>query len=357
MLTLVGQPLGTLQYMSPEQATGRVQNVDQQADVYAMGVVLYKLLTGRHPHNLGRLDMVDALRHIAEVTPERLSARNRSLRGELEIIVEKAICKDRHGCYATVADFAADQGRYLAHEPILARPPSVAYLARKFVRRHRVLVASLTFVILSLATGIVLATREAARANFEAGLRANMEARRAGIQLAEAKVAQGDALPLLAERFLEARNAFNAAWDQFERQGESPLPAQLGIWELDQVSAKPIRVLMQDGRGISRVAISPNEQLLAIGWDNGNIEVRDVASNAMKLQFKLKSNVCAMSFSPDGRYVGATCIGQHQILNIPDRQMTQSMEHPGRMSSAGVREKNAAVSTKAGVYINDQSAA
>ncbi len=161
--TKVGQLVGTPAYMSPEQAGGDPAQIDTRSDVYALGVVIYELLTGRLPYALNGRMIQEAVRIIREEEPARLSHAStgdtnvlaRELRGDVETIVGKALEKDKDRRYATANGLANDIRRYLNDEPITARPPSAAYQIRKFARRNRVLVggAAATLAALVLAVG------------------------------------------------------------------------------------------------------------------------------------------------------------------------------------------------------------
>jgi tetratricopeptide (TPR) repeat protein/predicted Ser/Thr protein kinase len=161
--TDVGQLVGTLAYMSPEQASADPAAVDFRSDVYALGVILYELLAGKLPYELGR-QLHDATRAILEEDPKRLSAIDRVYRGDIETIVAKALEKDKSRRYASAADLAADIQRYLRDEPIAARPASTTYQLRKFARRHTALVTGVVAVFIVLVGGIVASTWQAARA-------------------------------------------------------------------------------------------------------------------------------------------------------------------------------------------------
>ena len=139
-LTQTGQLLGTPSYMSPEQVTADPAAIDHRADVYALGVILFELLAHRLPYQLENRPLAEAARLILEQDPPRLGSINPELRGDVETIVAKALEKDPARRYQTAADLAADLRRWLAHEPILARPPSALYHLRKFARRHKALV-------------------------------------------------------------------------------------------------------------------------------------------------------------------------------------------------------------------------
>ena len=128
--TDVGQLVGTLAYMSPEQVLGDPLGIDIRSDVYALGVILFELLAGRLPYQNSR-QLPEALHTIREEDPARLSSVSRTYRGDLDTIVGKALEKDKARRYASAADLAADIQRYLRYEPITARPPSTTYQLRK----------------------------------------------------------------------------------------------------------------------------------------------------------------------------------------------------------------------------------
>ncbi|MBL8990743.1 MAG: serine/threonine protein kinase [Phycisphaerae bacterium] len=122
--THVGQIIGTLPYMSPEQIGGAPDAVDTRSDVYALGVVLYELLAGRLPYDVKSRSLPDAARVIRDEEPTRLSTIARVFRGDVETIVATALAKERHRRYQSAADLGADVRRFLAGEPLSARPDS-----------------------------------------------------------------------------------------------------------------------------------------------------------------------------------------------------------------------------------------
>lgn len=147
-VTRTGDLLGTVRYMSPEQAQGRPGLVDQRSDVYALGVTLYELLTG-HPAFAGR-DPEELLRRIAHDTPLPLRRRNPAVPRDLDVIVSKAHARDPRDRYATAQDLADDLRRFLAGTPILARPLTPVQRLGRWALRHERLVLTAT------ATGILL---------------------------------------------------------------------------------------------------------------------------------------------------------------------------------------------------------
>ena len=154
--TEVGKLIGTLPYMSPEQAGGDPDELDTRSDVYSLGVILYELLSGRPPYDFlspGHRLVPQALRAILETEPAPLSSINRVFRGDLETIVGKALAKERERRYQSVGELAADVRRFLSDEPIEARAPGSWYQLVKFARRHRGLMAGLSIGAAALALG------------------------------------------------------------------------------------------------------------------------------------------------------------------------------------------------------------
>ena len=171
--TDMGQLLGTLAYMSPEQVTADPLALDTRSDVYALGVILYELLAGRLPYELSR-HVYEVVRTIQQVDPKPLSSINRAYRGDIETIAAKALEKDKTRRYGSAAELAADIRRYLEDRPIAAKPASTSYQLRKFARRNKVLVTGTFAVFLTLIVGVVVSTWQAVRAR-RAEVRAQAE--------------------------------------------------------------------------------------------------------------------------------------------------------------------------------------
>jgi serine/threonine-protein kinase len=153
--TDVGEIKGTLPYMSPEQARG--EELDTRADVYALGVMLYELLSRQRPYDTQRTSLVDAVRVISEQTPRPLSQAfrgSRKLDPDVETIVGKALEKEADRRYASAAALSEDIERYLTRQPILARPPSAVYQVRKLVSRHREAAAASGVALLLLVAAL-----------------------------------------------------------------------------------------------------------------------------------------------------------------------------------------------------------
>ncbi len=179
LFTAFGTVMGTLLYMAPEQANFNAIDVDTRADIYALGVMLYELLTGTTPlsretvKKAGIDEMLKLVREQEAPTPSsRLSspaslpsvAANRQsepaklgrfVKGELDWIVLKALSKERDRRYETANGFSKDIERFLNHEPVAAGPPNPAYLLKKFVQRNRGQVIAAGLVLISLVVGVI----------------------------------------------------------------------------------------------------------------------------------------------------------------------------------------------------------
>ncbi|TWU22592.1 serine/threonine protein kinase [Bythopirellula polymerisocia] len=191
--TRFAQIIGTPLYMSPEQAELSPLGVDTRSDIYSLGVLLYELLTGTTPFEKDRLQSAsfDELRQIIrEEEPPRPSTRistlsadlastvadrhrtdvrqlQQTVRGDLDWLVMKAMEKDRNRRYESASSLARDVERYLQDEPVEACPPSAAYRFRKYIRRNKVVIATMAVVATALVVGAGVATWQAIRATVE----------------------------------------------------------------------------------------------------------------------------------------------------------------------------------------------
>jgi tetratricopeptide (TPR) repeat protein len=265
LVTGLGAVVGTPEYMSPEQAELNNADIDTRSDIYALGVLLYELLTGTTPLTKLRVRqaaLLEVLRVIREEEPPRPSTRlstnaelpsiaavrgleparlSKLVRGELDWIVMKALEKDRARRYETANGFAQDIERYLADEPVLACPPSAGYRLRKFARRNKgsITLASVVLLFLIvLGSGIGWAVRDrAARDAAAAKERQDREEaldREVGHILDEAEALAGRG------KWPEALAAVERADKLLESAGRAERPPQLLGWQRDLTMARRV---------------------------------------------------------------------------------------------------------------------
>jgi len=181
-LTEVGVIKGSLPYLAPEQARGRSDGVDVRTDVHALGAILFELISSRLPYEVRVDSPLEALRILCEVPPADLRRATRGLRldHDLPAIVGKALEKDPRRRYASCDALAEDVQRYLASEPILARPAGLGYQLGKFAARNKALVGGAAATALALTVGTVVsvrfAVREAAQRRISESARSDLEA-------------------------------------------------------------------------------------------------------------------------------------------------------------------------------------
>jgi tetratricopeptide (TPR) repeat protein len=239
--TKTGELLGTLAYMSPEQANGAPESVDTRSDVYAIGVLGYELLTAALPVDVSHDTLTVGLRRLVETDPVPLGDRDRSLRGDLETIFAMALRKEPERRYGSAQAFAADLRRFLGHEPIAARPATATYVLQRFARRHR-----------GLVVGSLLAATALALGTFASVLWAMQAARSEVVAREEARVA-GQVTEMLRGLFVGTNNEFAAGRD-------------LSSKELVATARRMFeRAQAQDPVATSRVALILGEVLVAMG--------------------------------------------------------------------------------------------
>ena len=290
--TSIGQLIGTLAYMSPEQVVGEPSEIDTRSDVYALGVILYELLAGRLPHDLASRSLPEAARTIRHDPHTRLSSVSRAFRGEIETIVSEALDKDKARRYQSAADLGEDIRRYLAGDPIHARHDSALYILRKQLRRYRWPVAAgiaalIGLIGFSIYAGLsaekerVLAAKasEAQKQAVtqrdiasDANTRLEKEVQQARIERGRLEAAVGN--QPLAEDYL---------WRAYFENPES-LAAQWGLWEMHKRT--PLRWTVQSDFGGLSGAIAPDRSFLLVGTDSGMLVMHDMKSGRELRHYK-----------------------------------------------------------------------
>jgi WD40 repeat protein/serine/threonine protein kinase len=339
LFTEFGAVVGTLEYMSPEQAELNQLDIDTRSDIYTLGVLLYELLTGTTPLDRKRLkdtSLPEVLRIIREEEPPRPSTRlsttvelpaiaaNRGLearklrglvRGELDWIVMKCLEKERDRRYETANGLARDIERYLNDEPVYAGPPSAGYRLRKFLRRHRTAVLAAATVFFLLVAGVIgtsaglvwaLNAEEQADQSLKKEKAANIEKDQTLGQL-RAQEQQ----TRIASNFYRLALADREWW--LNNVGEAELvldgcPEDLRPWEWHYLKRRCHAELVNlrlstDDRGDSvPAAFSPDFQRIALAFSSGQVIVRDLSDGKVVFRAAQKAGVVmSLAFSPDAK--------------------------------------------------------
>ncbi|MGI9519995.1 MAG: serine/threonine protein kinase, partial [Pirellulaceae bacterium] len=329
MFTEYGKVVGTLQYMSPEQAATDAIDVDTRTDIYALGVMIYKLLTGTTPlpndtvSSQSLIQVLELIRHqepprpsvrLAEAKdPKKLGEQRQTTRdkvaqevgGDLDWIVMKALDKDRERRYETANALALDIERYLNDEEVRARPPSTSYRIQKFVKRNRGLVASALISSLLLLAGIIgtssgffWALNERDRANRHS-VEAEEEATNARIAENEARESEARSrkLQMTAEARLRAIR-LKSAWSD---------------WQLGNVETAWQMIKSLDDMG---------------KWESRFLRTEFNASEDVLYGHAL--NVLAVDASPDGRWIATAAVDQTvRLWDAVSRELVYSREIDG----------------------------
>jgi WD40 repeat protein/serine/threonine protein kinase len=348
LVTGFGNIVGTLEYMSPEQAEINQLDIDTRSDIYSLGVLLYELLAGSPPFtrkDLEKAGMLEMLRVIREQEPSKPSTKlstaeglptlaanrgtepaklTRMVRGELDWIVMKALEKDRSRRYETANGFAADVQRYLADEPVQACPPSAAYRFRKFAQRNRRALTTAGVVAVALVLGLLglligdFRVRAETVAKLEAETkRADEESRRADAETQQAKAEKGRADALERWRgtayYLKTALALNEyRGNNLARAGQflGECPEDLRHWEwhyLQRLCHGELRTVpLGDHAGYVTAAFSADARRLALVDSKRVLHVYDTATGTetRSIPITRHKEVYSVRFSPDGKRLG-----------------------------------------------------
>ena len=332
-LTMTGDVLGTLRYLSPEQALGQRILIDGRTDIYSLGVTLYELATLRTAFE--SRDRQELLRQIADEEPQSPRKLDSSIPRELETIILKAITKEPAGRYQTAQELADDLRHFLEHRPIKARRPTLAEQAAKWARRHRTLVASAAVIVILAAAGLgasmVLIGRERAETVRERD-RTRHHRYVADIRQAYELVQSGQG-PEVLELLKKWRPApgepdeRNFAWyylrhlchderrtlrghagavyhAEFSRDGRTLVTCgkdgTVRSWEV--ATGRPLNTIAAHATEVNGAAFAPDGRTLATAGDDGAIKLWDVETAAEQATILAhQGDAIAVRFTPDGR--------------------------------------------------------
>ncbi|MCC6230006.1 MAG: protein kinase [Phycisphaerales bacterium] len=344
MQTSVGQIIGTLPYMSPEQIAGDTDDIDTRSDVYSMGVVLYELLTGRLPHEFRGRSLPEAARLISDEAPMRLSMIDRSLRGDIETIVGKSLSKEKSRRYQSAAEVAADLRAYLDGRPIAARQDSALYVLRTQLNRYRGAVAAAILFLFALIgfalyannqafenaalaeseslakrsaqDALAVATREKERADTSAA-----ELRR---QLSYSSIERGRLLGLSGNlsgaeallwpehlKNLDSRQTFYALWELYSNaRSEATIEPATGV--------------------INRIALSRDGRVVAASGSEPAATIWDASTFERSAEIKGRGGVTvALAFHPDGFLAIGDTKGRLWIVDPETRRELGTLRDSG----------------------------
>ncbi len=343
MFTEFGQVLGTLEYMSPEQAKLNQLDIDTRSDIYSLGVLLYELLTSSTPFARKRLQEAafdEMLRIIREEEPPKPSTRlsttaelhsiaaNRAsepnklsgvVKGELDWVVMKALEKDRNRRYETANGFAADVQRYLSDEPVQACPPSTMYRFRKFAQRNKsaLFIASIVGAATLLAlAGLALSTFLIAR-----------EQKVTSNALQAATVAKADLEQTLvrerrdsyfhritlADRELSVNNLGSA----LQLLSECPEDQREWEWYYLMRLCRVEPVVFRDDTEVNSLAFSPDGERLASAGGDGTVKVRNKTTGQVLQTLDAHPDFASsIAYHPDGKHLAS--VGADQMVKVWD---------------------------------------
>jgi len=301
--TSEGQLLGTLKYMSPEQCEGDPTKIDIRCDVYALGVVLFELLTGQLPYDFDTPSPYEIPRVIREQEPLKLSAINRALSGDIETIAFKALEKDRDRRYQSALELGRDIGRYLNNEPIEAKRDSSWYVLKKTFFRYKLAASVISsFVLLvmisALALGIMYRKADKQRIRAEQAQR-NAENNAEALRISD-----------YFNTISIAHNAYESANTVLLKVLLDRCHEEMRHFEwffLKNISDTSFLTLDQHEGSVTSAVFSPDDRwILSGGMNDYTVRTWDASSGELKRTLTGNENiVSSVAFSPKGRLIAS----------------------------------------------------
>ncbi len=331
--THAGQLIGTLAYMSPEQASGDADAVDVRSDVWALGVVMFELLTGRYPYDLASKPVHEAARLIHDTEPARLTDQGRQFRGDLTNIVGKALERDRSRRYQSAAQLADDIRAHLAGAPISAKQDSFVYVASKLMRRHKLAAAMIQVSLLVLVAFALFAWRQArAQERLAAGERAaRLAADHARNQAAQ--TAQDLRRNLYVSAIGHAQAAYASRDADRMRRVLDECPADERGWEwayLKRLADSGTRVRTLPENGVCFAAVCEDTSAVLTWAGLQPVRLLDGATGDETVRADIENGVAGIAISPDGSLVVRAGVnGDLYAMEHADRGFRRVLSRPG----------------------------
>jgi len=324
MQTDVGQLIGTLQYMSPEQFNADPNDVDIRSDVYALGVILYELLADKMPYDVKKKALHEVARTVQEDDPTPLSRLDRALKGDVAVIAGKCLEKDRGRRYSSASELGSDIGRYLMGDPISASPPGFLDGLVRLARKHRIAAGAVGAIMTTLIAAIIGVSYFAIKAGQERSI-AVQERQRAEVNqkaaLNQARVAE--------YQTLVATRAEERALAEARRAKE-----RLYIANLYRVAG----LISENAITFARSLLDETSKLREPDGDQIEIAcLRSRLDNSLLMLGENLSDAPVVVFSPSGSLVVTT--DEHNTARVWDastgRPVAFLKGHGGRITAIG----------------------